>query len=328
MRHAAAVAGFGDLKAWVQRSPLNGPASYAWGAVRLTWPRRPAHALELWRTRNPQTFGEKVRYKMARDRSPVLATLVDKVAMREYVSDRLGADALPHRYAAVRRAAELPWGDLPREFVLKAAHASGGVIVVADSASADARLPSGRSVPWARFWVRPEHADRGAMERLGETWLRSSYAQGPVGRWEWAYRDVPRALVVDEYVGDGQRLPRELKLMCIHGEPQIYSVLTRDHDFTLEPPIRFLPGEETDARRALDLDVSTWAWLTAASRSLSAGRDLLRVDWMLSSRGPLVGELTVYPTGGSPTFEGHRSLTSREVDAILSGTWAVTPSYH
>jgi len=121
-----------------------------------TWPP----SLAEWRLArtplNPLTFNDKVRYRIAYDRRPHLTTFADKVAVRDYVTDRVGADYLTPQYGVHRSSAEIDWASLPREYVVKASHGSGAVVLVSQQADTDARLPARtRWVGWDRFAVRP-----------------------------------------------------------------------------------------------------------------------------------------------------------------------------
>lgn len=57
--------------------------------------------VRLWRTRHPQLFTEKVRYKMLRDHRPLVVTFADKGAVRDHVAAQGYVDLLPHAYAVV-----------------------------------------------------------------------------------------------------------------------------------------------------------------------------------------------------------------------------------
>jgi hypothetical protein len=286
------------------------------------WPRPAATALERWRTRAPVSFGEKVRYKMARDRRPILVMLADKCAVRDFAAQTIGECALPRMLASGSVPAMLPWEALPREYVVKVNHGSGGVVVVAESADPTRRLDGRtRRDSWGRHWVHPDRLDLEVLTGLLHQWLGMRYRQGPLLRYEWAYRDIEPKVLVEEYCGDEHGLPTDLKVLCIGGEPRLFSMFRRSREFRLSESRRFLAEEGEQARAAAQVTEATWNWLGQASRALSRDTDLLRVDWLLSKRGPLLGELTSYPSSGVPTFEGHARLTSDQVDATLSSLW-------
>ena len=117
-------------------------------------------AVRLWRTRNPRTFREKVRYKMLRDHRALVVTFADKAAVRDYVATVVGGRYLPRAYAIVDDPAALRDVSLPDAYVVKPTHGSGAAIVVSDRAPREARLPSEQG-SWGYSHVRPESAPSG-----------------------------------------------------------------------------------------------------------------------------------------------------------------------
>jgi hypothetical protein len=83
----------------------------------------------------PTTFNQMVRRRMALDRRSILTTFVDKVAVRDYVREKVGEHVLTQLYAVTDDQYTLARADLPREFVLKVSHASGGSVIVGEHAA-------------------------------------------------------------------------------------------------------------------------------------------------------------------------------------------------
>lgn len=317
-----------SLRDAVRESALEVPASYAWALLRGQWPDAPAAALESFRTRRPRTFGEKVRYKMARDRRPLLQTMADKVAVRDYVASRGAGRYLLPLHATGASSGDIPWSGLPREYACKVSHACGGVIIVSESADPTVPLPdAARYRRWSRHLVHPNQAGPERIAPLVDRWLSLSYRQGPVGRREWAYHAIVPRVLVEEFVPADQAVPPDLKVLCIAGEPRMLSVIRRTRSMELESITRFLVEEAEQARAAVGLDPDAWADLLKATRALSTKTDMVRVDWLLGPDGPYFGELTSYPSGGDPEFEGHASLPAAAIDAILARQWTVPASY-
>jgi hypothetical protein len=84
--------------------------------------------------------------------------------------------------------------------------------------------------------------------------------------------------------------------------------------------------EQDEARTALGIGVAEWGRDRRRDPVPLLVQIVLRVDWMVAPRGPGPGELTVYASGGSATFDGHATLAG-EVDAIPSGMWNL-PQIH
>ena len=133
------------------------PSEY--GDVRWCERSRLVRAVRLWRTRNPHTFRDKVRYKMLRDHRALVVTFADKAAVRDYVAEVVGQQYLPRAYAIVDDPTTLFDVDLPNSYVVKPTHGSGAAIVVSDRAPREARLPS-ESGSWVYRHVAAEFAPR------------------------------------------------------------------------------------------------------------------------------------------------------------------------
>src|ERR1700757_3523725 len=74
----------------------------------------------------PATFNEKILYRMVFDRRPLLTTFADKIAVREYVRQKLDTTRhLSTIYRIFEKADDLYGFRFPPRFVLKANHGSG-----------------------------------------------------------------------------------------------------------------------------------------------------------------------------------------------------------
>ena len=76
---------------------------------------------------HPVTFNEKIQSRKLFDRRPILATIADKFAVREYVAQRIGQEFLPELYHVTTDPLDLPAANLPDRYVVKATHGSGWV---------------------------------------------------------------------------------------------------------------------------------------------------------------------------------------------------------
>src|SRR5262249_24736113 len=118
----------------------------------------------------PVTFTEKMRYKLARDRRPLLTTFADKVGVRDYVESKVGGHVLKELFLVTDNPRSLPKEDLPREFALKASHGSGGCVIVGEHVPSSEELPQ-PPVGWARLQVHPDNVDWRILRRLCGEWL-------------------------------------------------------------------------------------------------------------------------------------------------------------
>lgn len=266
-------------------------------------------AVRLWRTRNPRTFRDKVRYKMLRDRRALVVTFADKAAVRDYVSTAVGGQYLPAVHAIVDQAEALYDVDLPDAYVVKPTHGSGAAIVVSDSAPVGAALPTDPD-DWTYRHVRPEFAPREHVVRIARGWLGQLYGQGP--NREWVYGRVPRRVIVEERLaGADGALPDDYKFFVFHGRCAYVQVDAgrfgrRTQDFFTPDwehlplsggPPWAAPEPERPARLSEMIDVA---------ERLGADTDFVRVDLYHVDGRIVFGELTSFPAGGDSHFDPDR----------------------
>jgi hypothetical protein len=260
----------------------------------------------LWRTRHPQTFTEKVRYKMLRDHRELMVTFADKAAVRDHVASVVGAHVLPRLLLLLDDPTALAHAALPPAYVVKPTHGSGVAIIVSPTAEAGSRLPAPQH-GWVYCHVRPEFAPVEQIMALGESWLAQLYGQGP--NREWAYGHVPRRIIVEELlVGADGTVPDDYKLFVFHGACRYVQVdrgrfERRTQDF-FTPDWRHLPlsGGHPWSVPPIPRPERLEQMIELAER-LGRGTDFVRVD-LYDLPGRIVfGELSSFPAGGDSPFE-------------------------
>ena len=243
---------------------------------------------------HPSGFNEKILFKMLHDRRPMLTLFSDKLRVRDYVRKAAPALALPTLYWWSPRADNLPFDELPDEFVLKANHGSGWNLIVGNKTA----------------------LRRSDLVRLGRRWLKSDFTI--VGR-EWAYRDIRRALFAEQRLRSARdAVPPDYKLFVLAGKVRLIQV-DRDR-FTchtqvlydanwnyVEGTVAALQGPPLDRPPSLSLMIE-------AAEALSARVDFLRVDLYDIDGRVYFGELTSSPNKGLSPFR------PRSLDELL-GNW-------
>jgi hypothetical protein len=151
--------------------------------------------------------------------------------------------------------------------------------------------------------VHPSRVDVEAMNGLARVWLRSNYWR-TFGITEWAYRDIPPQLLIEELLDDGGDSPADYRFWCFNGTvgfimvdaPRLsdnwrslhrpdWSVIDADIHY---PRPRVAPSQPEQLGEML-----------AVAEALSDGLDFLRVDLFAVEERIIVGELTHYPAGGT-----------------------------
>jgi hypothetical protein len=276
------------------------------------------------------TFSGRVRYRLAFDRRPILTTFVDKIASRDFCRQRTQGIKIPKVFQTVQSEDELDQNLWPEEYVIKPSHGSGAVLFVTRKAKRGLSysLGTGR-FRWDQGYkgVLSEDLDLEKIRNLVGKWLTASFEYSTFKFPEWAYRGVPRRVIVEELVrnSDGSS-PFELRLHCFHGEValiRVTDVIEKGAASTFNRS-----GEQIDARLANEPKSERvpqtlppfWRDAVREAELLSAGIDYLRVDLFLTDRGVHFSELTPYPNGGLIDF------APKEVSMWLADLWEARKS--
>jgi hypothetical protein len=274
--------------------------------LELAAARRTAAWRKRWRDRTPTGFNDKIRYRMAFDRAPLLKTFVDKVAVRDYVAARVGEDVLPRVHLMTDDPRDIDLSALSGDLVIKPTHGSAAVLLIHGQADPEAEIPLVDLYPiWHReiVAVRRERVDMFRLRRLCRQWLISRY-----NRWEWAYRDVRPGLMVEEFLGHEDTPPVDYKFNVIGGEVHSITVMggrTRQvtaclmrPDWSLLPVRMTHPHPDPLPRRPAHFDR-----MIEIARVLGRDTDMVRVDLYDVGGRVVFGELTPYPGGGRVVFD-------------------------
>jgi hypothetical protein len=252
---------------------------------------------------------------MLTDRRPVLTTFADKLAVRGYVASRVGADVLPELHAVTDTPTALRWGELPREFAIKPTHAPGAGILVADFAPPDAEVPQPTD-DWVQALVRPDRVSWSRLLELCENWVSRGYSRG-----QWAYRHVPRRVLVEELLDDGGHVPLDYKIFVFDGVVRMIQVTLDRFDGiakSLYTPDWERLQAEYGAPGGADVErPGVLPDMLEIAETLGGGMDFVRVDLYCLGGRIVFGELTNYPLGGQGTFR------PAELDRWLGAWWTL-----
>ena len=230
----------------------------------------------------PVTFNEWIQHHKLFRRRSRYQVWADKLAVRDWVGERLGRDVLNEVLWVGRDLAEAPKESLPPRFVVKTNHACHTNIIVADAAELD----------WSSATVRVRE------------WLRQDYSL----IWgEWEYRWIPPRVFIEAYLeGPEGKIPYDYKLFCFHGRVEFVELdIDRfgDHrramlnrEGVLQPFTWRVPRHEDPIQLP-----SFWIKMIEMAECLAQGEAFLRVDFYDAGR-PVFSELTLHPTSGFGQF--------------------------
>jgi hypothetical protein len=233
---------------------------------------------------HPQSFSDKVNWRILNDRRAILEWTCDKLAMKDYVRNTVVDLAVPQTFWSGTDLLELSSIDLPPRWVLKPNHRSGPVHL-------------GVGAPDVRI-----------LRDLTATWLQPFQA---IQLGEWAYsRARPLLLVEEMLLGDGDVSPPDYKFLVMGGAVAMIAV---DLDRHGAHSRRFYSADWTPLEASVGNDgiapvqsapESLDRMLMVAKR-IGSHFDCMRVDLYDIGGQVFFGEVTPYPGSGldrySPT---------------------------
>ncbi len=230
---------------------------------------------------NPQLFSEKMQHFKLLDHDPRTPNLVDKVRVKDFVTNVIGEQWLIPTLWHGEHLTESILREMPKPAVLKANHSSAQVKFV----TANSNLAS--------------------VVREANGWL--SYDHHVVHR-EWAYGNVQRELLIEPFIGGGGA-PDDYKFWVFDGVVRFIQV---DHDRFSGHTRQFY----SPSWARLDLKMNYpdtpanappppphLARMIEAASKLAEGFRFVRVDLYDTPQKPLFGEMTFSPEAGLCRFE-------------------------
>lgn len=254
---------------------------------------------------NPKTFNEKMQWLKLYNRVPEYSIMVDKLRVRSYIDEKIGADYLIPLLGTWDRAEEIDFDKLPSQFVLKCNHNSGtGMLICKDKAQID---------------IKQTRIDL-------EKGLQEDYYL--LGR-EWPYKDVPRKIIAEQYmVDDSGKELKDYKVLCFDGVPKLIEVhagrftdnQTQDfYDCNWKKTT--ISQNCVSGYKVSDVDYprpSVLDEMLGLSQKLAKDIPLLRVDWYVINGKLYFGELTFFDGAGFDGFDDPK-------DDLMMGTWITLP---
>lgn len=272
-----------DAWYWLCRGPLSFlPDQYfIWLVSWVTYKRLHAKWYHFNLT-NPITFNEKLNYLKLGETNALASVVADKVAVRDYAAEKVGDKFLVPMIGVYQDSDEIPFYDLPNQFVLKVNHGSGWNIICTDKSKLDTVIAKKK----LRKWL-----NRNA-------WYLSRESQ---------YKEIPPKIICEALIGENIN---DYKFFCSRGEPvaiqvdidrfkkhkrAIFDTEWKLMDIGINYPI---PEKDIAPPTMLSemLDVA---------RKLSVDFIFCRIDLYEVNGKIYFGEITLCPGGGFEPFHAY-----------------------
>lgn len=250
---------------------------------------------------HPTAYTEKLQWLKLYDHQPVYTTMVDKYAVKAYVTDTIGAEYVVPLLGVWERAEDIDFDSLPQRFVLKTTHDSGGIVVCKDKAALD--IPAAKKK--LRFFLN-----------------RDYYSCNR----EWPYKNVKPRIIAEAYMEDPRQGElRDYKFFTFGGEPKVlYIAQGRGRG---EPTVAdFFDMEFNHLPFTIDHDMApvppekpvNFELMKELAAKLSQGTPQLRVDFYEVDGHVYFGEMTFFHCSGMAPF--HPEKWDR-----IFGDWVTLP---
>ena len=252
---------------------------------------------------NAQTFNEKLQWLKLYDHRPEYTQMVDKYAVKEYVSNIIGDKYIIPTLGVWNSPEEIDWDSLPNQFVLKTTHGGGniGVVICTDKKNVD--------------------RDKAIAK------LRKSLKQD-ISRYfrEWPYKNVPKRIIAEKYMEDKEAKElKDYKFFCFDGEVKALFIATErgtgdvkfdffDAEFNHLDLVQVHPMSGKVVKKPLCFEE-----MKIVAGKLSKGIPMVRVDLYEVNGRVYFGEMTFFHHGGLVPF--HPEKWDYEF-----GSWIKLPS--
>lgn len=236
--------------------------------------------------KKPSTFNEKLQWLKLHDRKPEYVNMVDKYEVRKYISETIGENYLIPLLGVYNSFDEIDFNSLPRQFVLKCTHDSGGIVICKDKNKFD--------------------SDE-ARVKIKSCLKRNFYYHG----MEWPYKNIKPRIICEKYMVDesGTEL-KDYKFMCFNGKVKCISVCWNRYsegglnigfyDVDWEPMIADIKRHLNSSNVAKPKNFNS---MLEIAEKLSNSMIFVRVDFYEAYGQLYFGEMTLYPGSGFEKFD-------------------------
>lgn len=152
--------------------------------------------------KNPKTLNEKIVWLKLNDRTPLHTQCADKIAVRSYVEQKIGAEYLIPLLFSSDNIDDLTPENFPKTepFILKTNHDSSGGIIIKN----------------------PQEADWKTIKKKIKKHLKVNYYYPSK---EWQYKNInPRFLAEKLLVNKAGTIPFDYKFHCFNGKVEVIQV--------------------------------------------------------------------------------------------------------
>lgn len=238
--------------------------------------------------KTPLTFNEKIQWLKLYANNESYSKLVDKIAVRDYISNTIGSKYLIPLIGTWNSFEEINWEELPNQFVMKTNHDSGGVVICQDKSL----------------------IKKSNVRNIINKSLKTNYFY--YGR-EYPYKTIEPKILVEKFMIDEiEKELKDYKLWCFNGKVEFIQVMSdrSDTGFSLNQYNSnweevLIPRKSHSRSNKYIKKPDNLNDMIKISEKLSKGFPFLRVDLYEINGDLYFGELTLYPASGFYDFTNY-----------------------
>lgn len=232
----------------------------------------------------PKSFNEKLQWLKLYNRKSEYTTMVDKIAVKDYIEKKIGNEYLIPTIGVYDKFSDINFEKLPSKFVIKCNHDSGGIVICKD---------------------KDNFNYKSAKKIIRKSFNRNYYYYGR----EWPYKNIKPAILIEELLENkGQKDLHDYKFFCFNGEPKFIQVdFNRyvNHQKNVYDINWKLLNLEFNYPMNAEYDIkkpSNFQKMLEISKKLSLDIPFVRVDFYEVEKKMYFGEITFFPASGFGKF--------------------------
>ncbi|OBY11661.1 ATP-grasp fold amidoligase family protein [Clostridium paraputrificum] len=234
----------------------------------------------------PKTYNEKLQWLKIHDRNPLYTTMVDKYAVKDYVSKIIGEEYIIPTLGVWDNFDDIDFSILPDQFVLKCTHDSGGLVICRGKSKFDIKS---------------------AKKKINKSLKSNFYYSGR----EWPYKDVKPRIIAEKYMEDKTGQLPDYKFFCFDGDVKAMFIATDRSNTVEETKFDFydmdfnhLPFTNGHPNSIKKIECpKSFEKMKNLAKKLSEGIPQVRVDFYDIDGDVYFGELTFSHWSGMMPFK-------------------------
>lgn len=249
--------------------------------LKIAFKIRTGKSLNL---KDPVLFNEKLQWLKLYDRKSIYSLMVDKYEAKKYVANIIGEKYIIPTIGVWDKVEDIDFKSLPRQFVLKCTHDSGGVIICKDK------------------------------NKLSIEDTRKKLKQGLKYNFygslrEWPYKNIKPRIIGEKFMQNKEDANLNVyKIFCFSGEPTIIQAIQNDKTdyetidyFDTNWNVLNLRQNFPNSQKKLSKPKKLLEMLFL-SRKLSKNLPFIRIDFYEVNGFVYFSEFTFYSDGGMENF--------------------------